>query len=256
MRLTFLCLFLLNCFIIIVNSTTTCKSCIKAFDLDNEIIGSVIESSTFVESSTIYGNAAYNTLIIGLGTFPINITGTITTPYNTQTINDIINTELPCDCNVTYTVSGVSTVTIYPGRTCFTVTSFVTGTITFDGLGDPSSVFILTFAFGSVNLQYDSLLINDAQPCNINFITPNSFVIHDPNTYYGRFFASYITVLSTISIYYGGLYAANILQITSITVHNCTCQLPANQYDQCTPQSTHKQIIYNVKCSNSLSCSS
>jgi hypothetical protein len=247
-----LCLIFLLSYITSGSATTIthCTSCIKAFDLNNTIIGNVISLAPV--SIIIFGNAAYNSLVES--TPPINITGTITTPYNIQPITDIINTELPCDCNATYSGLSVSGITIYPGRTCFTTTSSLDGLITFDALGDPSSVFVLTFQSSFVYIGYNSVLINNAQPCNINLIIPGQFDFVPLQPLHGNFFAYTITITLSTTVY-GGLYATNNLSFGShSTVYGCICQLPENQYNQCTPKTNHKQIVYNVKCSNSLSC--
>jgi hypothetical protein len=246
-------IFLLSCATIVVNSTTTCKSCIKAFDLNNTLIGNTIVTGSY--NVTVVGNAAYNNLVEH-GPH-MNVTGTITTPYNIQPIVDIINMAFPCDCNATYSSNFVDNKTIYPGKTCFTSTSnfFLAGTITFDALGDPSSVFILTFQSNTVNLIHQTVLLNNAQPCNINFIAPGQIHFNVLQPFYGNFFTNQLTFDSSITIY-GGLYASNNINFPGITnIYGCSCQLPENQYNQCTPHTNHKQIIYNVKCSNSLPCS-
>jgi hypothetical protein len=233
-------------------TTTQCKSCIKAFDLNNTIIGDTIETPSIFHV-TVFGNAAYNNLVEHGP--PINITGTITTPYNIQPIIDIINMTFLCNCNTTYPSGVVSNVIIYPGRTCFISSSTLGGTITFDALGDPSSIFILTFQSSSINLQYQTALTNNAQPCNINLIVPNQIIFLTAGPFYGNFFAQTIFNLATIDVH-GGLYASNTVFFgDGANVYSCSCQLPENQYDKCTPRINHKQIIYNVKCSNSLSCS-
>jgi hypothetical protein len=129
------------------------------------------------------------------------------------------------------------------------------GPITFDALGDPSSVFILTFQSAIIHLQYYSVLINNAQSCNINLITPGQFAVIVFQPLYGNFFANEILFGTNVDIY-GGLYASNIINFGGTSnIYGCLCQLPENQYNQCTPHTNHKQIIYNVKCSNSLPCS-
>jgi hypothetical protein len=126
-------------------------------------------------------------------------------------------------------------------------------------LGDPSSIFILTFLSPSVQFNTIFNLVNNTQPCNIDLIAPNQFVLGS-TTYYGNFFSSSLTINSFIQpTIHGGLYCNDTLAFDTFNtfpqVFPCICQLPSNQFDQCTPQITHKQIIYNVKCSNSLTCS-
>jgi len=104
-------------------------------------------------------------------------------------------------------------------------------------------------------------LINDAQPCNINLIDPNNFIIQliSNNPLYGNVFANQISFDTGISVY-GGLYATSsitfpIANALTTNVYGCECQLPENQYNQCTVNTNHKKIVYDFKCSNSLTCS-
>jgi hypothetical protein len=249
-KINLFCFIFLLSYQFVSTQIPSCRSCIKAFDLNNTVIADIIYTASTI-APIIYGNAGYNQLQTQPDSPIANITGTITTPYNTQLITNIINAQLPCDCDVIYAGIILDNITLYPGRTCFTNTSQIIfiNTITFDALNESSSIFILTFLSSLVQFNTGFTLINNAQPCNINLIAPNRIVLSS-TIYYGNFFTSSLTINSfDFPIIHGGLYCNDTLvfdtYISFTQVYPCTCQ---------TSQTTRKQIIYNIKCLINLPC--
>jgi hypothetical protein len=101
----------------------------------------------------------------------------------------------------------------------------VNGTLTLDGLGDPSAVFVFRSASAlDTGSASEVLLINDANPCNVFWIVPSSATLGTGSTLVGTVIASTSITATTGASVDGRLLALNgavTLDSTSVTSTGC-----------------------------------
>jgi hypothetical protein len=125
-------------------------------------------------------------------------------------------------CGVTIPSPNYGPATLTPGIYCFTNSANFVGTITLNGQGDPNAPFyIITSGGGSITFNFNILVINGANPCNVYFITSQSVNINTAVTINGYILSSQTISITSGVVINGGVFAFGSLNINSLTVNMC-----------------------------------
>ena len=133
----------------------------------------------------------------------------------------------PCDVNLTGQDLGGLTLT--PGVYCFSSSAQLTGKLTLNGQGNPSSVFIFKIGSTLTTASNSSVVFTDAsQLCgsNIFWQVGSSATLGTGTTFTGNILAMASITLTTGATTNGGLYArtgAVTLDTNSVVRNNAVC---------------------------------